>query len=49
MSATWSPTVSGVSGPGIETGTASIDDDTGAEIGGDTVDASVVANTVVGA
>ena len=30
-------------------GTASINDETGAEIGDDTVDASVVANVVVGA
>ena len=39
----------GVSGPGIGSscwGTASID---GAEIGGDAVDASVAADTVVGA
>ena len=47
VSATWSLTVSGVSGPGMETGTAGIDDDAGAEIGGDTVGASVVP--VVGA
>ena len=41
----------GVSGPEIEPslGRASIDDETGAEIGDDMVDASVVANTVVGA
>ena len=40
----------GVSGPEVEPslGRASIDDETGAEIGDDTVDASVVANTVVG-
>ena len=51
LSAAWSPTVGGVSGPGVEPscpGTASTDDETGAEIGGDTVDASVVVNTVVG-
>ena len=53
MSVAWSLTVGGVSGPGVDSscrlGIASIDDVTGAEIGGDTVDASIVANTVVGA
>ena len=42
-------TVGGVSGPGVEPsclGTARINDETGAD---DTVDASVVANTVVDA
>ena len=40
----------GVSGPEVEPilGRASIDDETGAEIGDDTVDASLVPNTVVG-
>ena len=40
----------GVSGPEVEPslGRASNEDETGAEIGDDTVDASVVANTVVG-
>ena len=44
-------TVSGVSGSGVESsclGRARINDETGTESGGDTVDASVVANTVVG-
>ena len=52
VSAVWSLTVDGVSGPGVEPsclGTASIDDETGAEIESVEVDASVVANTVVGA
>jgi hypothetical protein len=51
MSAAWPLIVGVFSGPGVEPsclGTASIDDESGAEIGG-TVDASVVANTVVGA
>ena len=51
VSAAWSPTMGGVSGPGVEPswlGTASIDDEMGAKIGGDTMDASVVANSVVG-
>ena len=42
--------MNGVSGPGVEPsclGTASIRDETGAGIGDDTVDASVVANIVV--
>ena len=50
MSAAWSLTVRGESGLGVEPsclGRASIDDETGAGIGGDTVDASAVANTVV--
>ena len=43
----------GISGPGIEpscldSDTAGIKDEAGAEIGGEPVDASVVANTVVG-
>ena len=49
MSAAWLLTLGGTSGPGGELsclGTASINDETGAEIGSDT---SVVANTVVGA
>ena len=55
MSAAWLLTLggaSGESGPGVEPsclGTASTDDETGAEIGGETETASVVANTVVGA
>ena len=52
MSAAWSLTVGRVSGPGVEpscSGTARINDETGPEIGGDTVDASVVAITVMGA
>jgi hypothetical protein len=52
VSATWSLTVGGLSGP-RRVGpsclrTVGINDETGAEIGGDTVDASVVANSVVG-
>ena len=42
--------MSGVSCPGVEPsclGTASINDETGAKIGDDTVDACVVANIVV--
>lgn len=43
----------GVSGPGVEPSclgiAANIDDETGAEIGGAPVDASVVVNSVVGA
>ena len=42
----------GFSGPEVELsclGTACINDETGAEIGEDTVDASVAANTAVGA
>ena len=45
MNAAWLPC-----GPGVEPsclGTASINDETGARVGGDTVDASVVANTVM--
>ena len=52
MTAVWSLTVRGISGPGIEPsclGTANFDDETGAEIGGDTVNAFAVAITVVGA
>ena len=52
MSTAWSLTVGGISSPGVEPsrlGTAGINDETGAKIGGDTVDVSVVANTVVGA
>jgi hypothetical protein len=52
MSAAWSLTVGGVSGPGVEpscSGTAHVNDEMGTEIGGDAVDASVVANTVVDA
>ena len=45
-SATWSLTVGGVSGPGVEPSRLAINDDMGAEIGDDTVDASVVANMV---
>jgi hypothetical protein len=44
--------VGGVSGPGVEPSClrkVSINDETGAEIGDDTVDASIVAKTVVGA
>ena len=52
VSAAWSLTVGGVSGR-VESlacclGTASIDDETGAKIGVDTVDASVATNTKVG-
>ena len=45
-------TVGGVSGPGVEPSClrkASINDETGAELGDDAVDASIVAKTVVGA
>jgi len=44
--------VGGVSGPGVKPsclGIASINDETGAQIGDDTVDTSAVANIVVGA
>ena len=50
MSAVWSLTVREFPGPGLEPsclGTATIDDETGAEIGHDTVGASVVAITLV--
>ena len=49
MSAAWLLTVGRVSGSGAEPsclGTVSVNDGTGAEIGGDTVEASVAANTV---
>ena len=55
VSLAWSPTAGGVSGPGLEPnclGAAGINDGPGVGIeieGGDTVDASVVANTVAGA
>jgi hypothetical protein len=42
----------GVSGPGVEaicSRIAGMNDETGAKIGGDIVEASVVANAVVGA
>ena len=39
----------GASGPGVEPNCLGIKDEMGAEIGGDIVDLSVVANTVVGA
>lgn len=51
MSTAWSLTVGEVSGLGVEAsclGAAGINNETGAEAGGDTVDASVAANTVVG-
>ena len=51
MSAAWSLTAGGVSGPEVEPsclGRASIDEGTGAKIGVDTADASAVANTMVG-
>ena len=51
VSAAWSLTVGGVCGAGLEPScldAAGIDDGVGTEIGGDAVDASVVANTVVG-
>ena len=51
VSATWSLTVGGLSGPRVEPSclrTVGINDETGAEIGADTVDASLVANSVVG-
>ena len=50
VSTAWLLTVGGVSGPGVEPSClrrASINDETGAEFGDDTVDAS--AKTVVGA
>ena len=50
VSAVWSPIVSEVSGPGLEPsclGTAGVNG--GVFIGCDAVDASIVANTVVGA
>lgn len=50
MSAAWSLTVGGVSGPGVEPSCLYAVSKTGAEIGGNTVDASVVVvNNVAGA
>jgi hypothetical protein len=54
VSAVWSLTVCGDSGPGVDPscrGTAIIDsdDETGGKIGGNTVDTSIVVNIVVGA
>ena len=51
MSAAWLLTVGGVSGPGVEPsclGTLGINDETAAAFGDDTVDASVLGNTLVG-
>ena len=44
MSAVWSLTVGGVSGPGVEP--SCLGNESGAEVGGDNADASGVANTV---
>jgi hypothetical protein len=52
VSAAQSLTMGGVSGPGVEPsclGKAGVDDETSAEIGVDTADASLVASTEVGA
>ena len=52
VSATWSLTVGGVCGARLEPScldAAGINDGVGTEIGRDAVDASVVANTLVGA
>lgn len=48
MSAASLLTAREVPGPGVELGTTGINDETGAKFEGDTVDASVVANAVVG-